>query len=99
MATSPLKIPPIDPKNLISLANVDFNKQDLRLDVILNSPRSLCALKLTGIDAIELNPVNEKLIISRLREREHGKAVPMPIVHARIDAAHKLREQKLKLVL
>jgi hypothetical protein len=34
-----------------------------------------------------LNPINEKLIIKQLREREHGKAVPMPIVNARIEAA------------
>ena len=52
-----------DTKNLTSIVNFDLDQPDIKLEQVINSPRSLTAFRLTGVEPHELNPVDEKKII------------------------------------
>lgn len=82
----------------MSLINFDLAKSGLRLEEVLNSPRSLLALQHTGIEASELNEVNERQIAKFLRDREKGKPVPQELLKARVEAARTNRLHKLQIV-
>ena len=59
----------------------------LKLQDVINSPRSLEAFKITGIDPSELNAVDEKAIAKQMRDREKGWPVPPELIKVRVDAA------------
>mgnify|MGYP000468476824 CR=1 FL=1 len=80
------------------MVNFDLNKPGLKLETEINSPRSLQAFKNTGLEPEELNPVDEKAIAQKIRDREKGRPVPPELIQARIDAAQQNRLNKLQIV-
>ena len=72
---------------MVSLVDFDLNKPGLKLEDEINSPRSLQAFVNTGIEPEELNPVDEKLIAQKVKDKAKGKQVPPELLKTRIDAA------------
>lgn len=70
-----------------SIVNFDLDNPDLKLEIVIDSPRSLQAFHLTGIAPSELNPPSYKSIYYMLSKREKGQPVPKELVNARLEAA------------
>ena len=88
------------PKVKTSIANINLDNlpSGVRVQDLVDSPRSLEAFNKTGILPSELNLVDVARIEARLKERDKISEVPKQILQLRIDAAERNRRNKLKIV-
>ena len=84
--------------SFVSIEDVDLSKNAKGVSFEINSPRTLQACKILGLELSELEPVDKSSVVAYYQARERSKNVPHEYVELRFNMLNQRRFDKQKLI-
>ena len=83
----------------MNIEDFDLNENEANISIKINSPRTLEAMKILGLDAKDLDPIDYSSVKDFLQKRDRKKDVPKELVDLRFKMLDQRRHDKKKLIV